>query len=218
MTHYFYNLSPGVVRMPVPMPPMALVFLSLSLGAMMAFAGWARLIGGALLLAPAIWLWGHAPKVVMHWSVSGDVYIANPDGMVERLSLTDGDGMAPLRFSEVSDATACDDEVCVYPSFSGLRVRTNGQPDKSKEDTEQATSQLTVAIEASAQADSDLAFSWTDVREAGGITVYAKDGHLNIVRIQNCTERRWRRCSSDDILAPRSGAIAYFDRVIRNGE
>lgn len=218
MTHYFYNLSPGVVRMPVPMPPMALVLLSLALAAMMALAGWARLIGGALLLAPAIWLWSQAPRVVMHWSVSGDVYIANPDGMVERLALTDGEGLAPLRFSEVPDATACGKEACVYASFGGLSVHTQGKPDQAKADTEEITSELTVKITTTDGAEEGLAFNWADVREAGGITVYARDGHLNVVRIQNCTERQWRRCSNYEASHATGGAIAYLERLIRSGE
>lgn len=218
MTHYFYDLSPGVIRMPVPMPPMALVFLSCALAAMMAFAGWARLIGGALLLLPAIWLWTEAPRVVMHWSVSGDVYIANPDGMVERLTLTNGDGLAPLRFSEVPDAGACGKEACNYASFGGLSIRTRGMSDPSKEETEEATSRLTVEIATADQAEKDLSFSWADARDAGGITVYARDGYLNVVRIQNCTERQWRRCSNEDMANGTGGAVAYFARLIRSAE
>ena len=99
---------------------------------MMAFAGWASLIGGAVLLAPAIWLWSEAPRVVLHWSVSGDVFIANEDGMVERLELTDGDGLAPLRFSEVPDVAPCAQEQCDYKSFGGLIVQTIGKADEKK--------------------------------------------------------------------------------------
>jgi len=218
MTHYFYNLSPGVLRMSVPMPPVALVFLSLSLAAMMAFSGWARLIGAALLLAPAIWVWSHAPKVVLHWSASGDVFIANADGMVERLELTDGDGLAPLRFSEAPNATACGLEECVYPSFDGLVVRTSGKADKTKEETEEVTSQIIIAIHNADAMGEGLRFDWMDVREAGGITAYARDGNLNIVRIQNCTERPWRRCSSHQASQSPGGVRGYLERLIRSGE
>lgn len=216
MTHYFYNLSPGVIRIPVPMPPAALVFLSLSLGAMMAFSGWARLIGGALLLAPAAWLWAQAPKVVMHWSVSGDVFIADAKGMVERLPLTDGDGLAPLRFSEVSDATACGEATCIYRSFDDFTVHTLGRPDPEKAETEETTRDLTVEIWSTGQGAPSGSFDWADVKAAGGITVFAKDGKLNVVQMQNCTERQWRRCSSNSGSEAEGGAVAYFKRLTRN--
>lgn len=216
MTHYFYNLSPGVVRMSVPMPPMALVFLSLSLAAMMAFSGWARLVGGAALLFPAILLWNDAPRVLMHWSVSGDVYIANTEGMVERLALTDGDGLAPLRFSEVPDAAVCASEACVYDSFDGLSVHTLGKADPAKEETEEVTSRLSVKIVSADQAYEALSFTWPDVTQSGGVTVYADEGHLNVVQIENCTERHWRRCSDYEASHTRGGAIAYMKRLIHS--
>ena len=219
MTHYFYNLSPGVVRMSVPMPPLALVFVSLSLAAMMAFAGWARLIGGFLLIVPAIWLWSQAPRVLLHWSVSGDVFIADEAGMVHRLELTDGDGLAPLRFSEAPDAPPCGLEMCLYPSFGGLNVETTGKADADKEETEEATSDLAIRISGADLPRTDLQFTWADVKEAGGVTVYSKDGALTVVQIQNCTDRPWRRCSNaGSNIKPPGGMIAYFQDIIRNAE
>jgi competence protein ComEC len=219
MTHYFYNLSPGVVRMSVPMPPMALVFVALSLAAMMAFAGWARLIGGIVLMAPAIWLWSEAPRVILHWSVSGDVFIADQDGMVHRLELADGDGLAPLRFSEVPDAAPCGLEKCLYSSFGGLNVKTTGKANDDKQDTEEATSDLAIHVLGEDVHGSELQFSWADVKEAGGITVYSQDGQLSVVQLQNCTGRPWRRCSDDNKpLTPQGGMITYIKSAIRNAE
>lgn len=222
MTHFFYNLSPGVIRMSVPMPPLALVFLSLSLGAMMAFAGWARLIGGALLLAPAFYLWREAPKVVLHWSASGDVFIADPQGMVSRLEFADGDGLAPLRFTEVPDAAGCGMEVCDYPSFSGLSIITMGtaqqKKKKKKEEEAPAPDMFSVQILRSGEASDALSFTWAETREAGGITVYARNGDLYVVQIQNCTERPWRRCSVNGITPPSGGARGYLEQITRNAE
>ena len=219
MTHYFYNLSPGVVRMSVPMPPLALVFVSLSLAAMMAFAGWARLIGGFLLIVPAIWLWSQSPRVLLHWSVSGDVFIADEAGMVHRLELTDGDGLAPLRFSEAPDAPPCGLEMCLYPSFGGLNVETTGKADAGKDETEEATSDLAIRISGADFPGADLKFTWADVKEAGGVTVYSKDGALTVVQIQNCTDRPWRRCSNaGSNIKPPGGMIAYLQNIIRNAE
>lgn len=183
MTRYFYNISPGVVRMSVPMPPLALVFVSLSLAAMMAFAGLARLIGGFLLIVPAIWLWSQAPRVLLHWSVSGDVFNGDEAVMVHRLELTDGDGLAPFRFSEAPDAPPCGLEMCLYPSFGGLNVETTGKADAGKDETEEATSDLAICISGADFPGADLKFTWADVKEAGGVTVYSKDGAPTVVQI-----------------------------------
>ena len=217
MTHFFYNLSPGVIRMPVPMPPLALVFLSLALGAMMAFAGWARLIGGACLLAPAIWLWSTAPKVVLHWSASGDVFIADTQGMVSRLEFVDGDGLPPLRFSEAPDREGCGLETCEYPSFSGLSITALGPAERNKKaETDQAPDTVRIQILRAGEASGDLTFTWAQAREAGGITVYARDEDLYVVQIQNCTERLWRRCSEKGLAQPSGGARDYFERLTRS--
>lgn len=214
MTHFFNDLSPGVVRMSVPMPPLALVFLSLALGAMMAFSGWARLIGGAILFAPAIWLWSTAPKVVLHWSASGDVFIADTKAMVSRLEFVDGDGLAPLRFSEVPDREGCNLETCDYRSFSDISIKTIGVAEKSE--TEPVSDALRIEILRAGSAINDLTFTWTETKDAGGITVYAHEDHLYVVRLQNCTERPWRRCNEMATPQPRGGAVEYFDRLIRN--
>lgn len=216
MTHFFYNLSPGVIRMPVPMPPLALVFLSLALGAMMAFAGWARLLGGAVLLAPAIWLWSTAPKVVLHWSASGDVFIADTQGMVSRLEFVDGDGLPPLRFSEAPDREGCGLEACEYASFSELSITTLGAAEQEKNaETEQVPDTVRIQILRAGEASADLTFTWVEARDAGGITVYARDKDLYVVQLQNCTERPWRRCSEKGAAQPSGGAKDYFERLIR---
>lgn len=122
MTHHFYELSLGIVRVPVPMPPLALVCLSLALAAAMAFTGWARIAGAIALTLPAIFLWATAPRIVLHWSSSGDVFIANTSGYTERLALTKGTGLAPLRFSESPDTRLCETDDCQYASIRDTTV------------------------------------------------------------------------------------------------
>lgn len=213
MTHFFNDLSPGVVRMSVPMPPLALVFLSLALGAMMAFAGWARLMGGAILLAPAIWLWSTAPKVVLHWSASGDVFIADTKAMVSRLEFVDGDGLAPLRFTEVPDHEGCSLETCDYRSFSDISIKTIGVAEETEKDP--VSDALRIEILRAGSVINDLTFTWAETKDAGGITVYAHEDHLYVVRLQNCTERPWRRCNEMATPQPGGGALDYFERLIR---
>ncbi|MFN4185440.1 MAG: hypothetical protein ACK4M6_11685, partial [Hyphomonas sp.] len=96
--------------------------------------------------------------------------------------------------------------------------RTSGRADATKEETEEVTSQIIIVITKEDEMGEGLRFDWTDVREAGGITVYARDGNLNVVRIQNCTERPWRRCSSQLISQSPGGAKVYFERLIRSDE
>ena len=107
----------------------------------------------------------------------------------------------------------------MYPSFGGLSVETTGKANEDKEETEEATSDLAIRISGTELPGHELEFTWADVKDAGGITVYSRDGQLSIVQMQNCTERPWRRCSDDGAsIKPTGGMIAYIRRIIRSVE
>lgn len=114
--------------------------------------------------------------------------------------------------------TPCGLDDCEYVSLEGLRIRTFIEPGILATGTEEAADALTVQIQGMGQGESDgQSFNWDHTREAGGITVYSTKGRLNVVQIQNCTERRWRRCSNAG-ARHQGGAIHYFRSIIRNGE
>ncbi|MBY9067589.1 ComEC family competence protein [Hyphomonas sp. WL0036] len=212
MTHFFNDLSPGVVRMPVPMPSSALLCLSLSLAAIMIFSGWMRILGGLALMLPAVLLWIDAPRILLHWSASGDVFIADDSGYVSRIELTKGEGLAPLRFSEAEDAPVCGAPVCDYSSLDGRTIRISGMPGQ----TDAKFVGLHIALgRSSTQPEMEL--DWSEIEALGSVSIYIQNGELRLSRMQNCTERPWRRCSSNAQSGPK-GAAAYFSEIIHSGE
>lgn len=211
MTHYFNDLSPGVVRLPVPMPPASLIWLSLALAGMMIFAGWVRILSGALMLVPAIWLWAAAPQILLHWSASGDIFIANDQGYAERLTLTDGDGLPPLRFSEVDDLPPCGSDQCKYLSIAGYLIEVFAPIPEQSRDQE-----IFLTIRQQAEGDPLAEYAWSEIRSAGGLTLYLHKGQLREARLESCAERPWRRCNSLTEIEERGGAAAYFRRLIRS--
>lgn len=191
LTHFFNDLSPGIVRIPVPMPAAALVCLSLALALSMGVTGWARLVGAAVMTLPAIWLWANAPKIVLHWSGSGDVYIADERGYVSKLSLARGDGLPPLRFAQAGDLAPCRDLACKYTSLNRInidvlmRARAGGE-----EETYQ------ISLRSMDNNGTTMIIGWEDIQRDGGLTIYLKHGRLMAARVPQCSSRPWQRCAA----------------------
>lgn len=208
MTHYFYNLSPSTVEFPAPMPAISLAFLALAIGSVVIFKGWPRLVVGLLMFAPAMPLWMSSPKIVFHWSASGDAFVANAQGYAERIELADGDSLAPLRFIEAEDLQTCQQAVCQYVSLEGAII-TISETENLKEDQ---VTEYTVGIDHPTLAGNHIMLDWETVRAAGGITVF-KDRHgVSLSELSKCTNRPWRSCEADSSQRPNPAARASLTR------
>ncbi len=104
---------------PMPGATLALVSLAMGLSVLVRGVWWAKslIIGVVLMTSGAVWR--AAPDFVMHLSASGDVFVARPEGTIERYPLTNGDGLAPLRYSRVEPAPHCANTSCAISSRAG---------------------------------------------------------------------------------------------------
>lgn len=191
IAHACANVTDANWAVPRRMPEMALVFFSLAMAMGMMAAGWTRLVLSAALCVPAFWLWLQAPKVIVHWSASGDVFVHGPQGSWTRYSLADGDGLAPLRYAGLTEISRCDPPWCELATEAGLAI-LNTDP-----------SNPTIAI---ASGDQQIMLDWSNTLTAGGVTVFAdREGQLDI-STPSCRHRRWQICPSrTDGPAPRDG-------------
>lgn len=100
-------------------------FLALVAGLIVCcLAGSMRRVAGTVLatLIIAAGLSLVAPKMLLHISQSGDAYVRNTQGSVERYQLKKGTGLAPLRYADLDPTGRCDNDVCDVETDAGMVV------------------------------------------------------------------------------------------------
>ena len=180
VAHWCANLPAAAVTLPRAMPAVTLILSAAAIAFAMAARGSARIVLAALMLIPAGIVWYRAPDVIAHWAPSGDLFLREPSGHLVRYPLVDGDGLAPLRYSNVGEGEACSSGNCILPIRSGeITIR-------SISDTQ---ARITITT-----TDRTITLDWTDVDRAEGITVLSGRKGLEKVLAPACGKRPWRAC------------------------
>ncbi len=170
------------------MPPPALIAFSAALFLAVAACGIWRLIFSAAMSAIAVCIWQASPIILMHASASGDLFLRVDGDRIERHQLYDGDGLAPLRFSNLVPTSIAKGE-------NGLS-RTDGlwqvdiQPPVLAANA--GPSPLITIRDGAGVVLS--AYTPDDIAAARAITVYTQGSRLSEVRARLCGERPWTRC------------------------
>ena len=97
-----------------------------------------------------------------------------------RYELADGDGLAPLRYSNIENAEACEATECIVQLTSGIA--------KIKIDSETGPR---VEITSGHQ---DITLTWPETDKAGGITIRSGRNGLEQATAPGCGKRPWRAC------------------------
>jgi competence protein ComEC len=174
------NLLAAAVTLPRAMPAETLVLSSAAIALAMAARGGARIMLALLVLVPAGAMWFRAPEVIAHWAPSGDLFLREQSGELTRYELEDGDGLAPLRYSNAPAGEACSSSPCDIPLRTG-KASIRMTPDGST--TVQVTDELDT-----------ITLTWPDTARAGGITVMSGRSGLYEVAAPACGNRLWRAC------------------------
>lgn len=174
------SLPQAAWTLPKSMPVATLVLCAATIACAMAARGGARIVLATLLLLPAIMLWYRAPDVIAHWSPSGDLFLREETGGMVRYELADGDGLAPLRYSNIENAEACEATECIVQLTSGIA--------KIKIDSETGPR---VEITSGHQ---DITLTWPETDKAGGITIRSGRNGLEQATAPGCGKRPWRAC------------------------
>ena len=134
-----------------------------------------------------------SPVQVVHVSASGDAFITVPEGLVERYVYGDGDGLSPLRFSDISTARDCREVVCRVPTRNGIVViGASGGETTSCGDTLALISSREPATEC---ADAPV---WSFTAADAPVSLYATvTGSVKVSR-PRCGHRPWTPCQEGE--------------------
>ena len=178
-----------------PMTGLSLLSLSVSLGWVFIATGkWRSLAIIPLLSGLGIWLLSPAAGLV--WAPSGDVLLIAANGRAERIHVSKGSGLMPMRYRNVERRELCAALLCQYvigPSRIAIIVR----PDEvACEDLDDVELVLAKYRQPESFACSPPWFSWQDVPERAGQQWRLLNGRLRRVAPPPCGRRPWRSCYS----------------------
>lgn len=191
VAHYFQRCSHETGYSVHAMPPAALVLASLGIAAAISTSGAARIAVSAAFFSAALFVWQQSPRFLLHWSPSGEVFIATPGGDIDRIKVIKGTGLAPLRFSEVAPSPPCKDEVCDFQSADGvLRIVSGPAPEICLLSASQAADTASCRVSPAPR----LHWTWAEVSQSKGQTVHIRNGALLLSTPQPCGTRPWTAC------------------------
>ena len=185
------------------MPPVVLAVLIGGLAGACLGAGWrSRLAMSGAALAAAAGLWMQSPKLIVHWSASGDVFAASEAGMA-RWSFQDGEGLNPLQFSDLAPEGDCLEGCSLETSAGLLLIGPAGWI------AEQCSAAVKLVLSVGASSNppcpsAAITEMWEDVQTSGGVTLQrSADGRL-IRHVPMCGHRPWIPCLDDRVRPDQS--------------
>ncbi len=181
VAYFFGDLWPDRSLAFPPMPSHSLAILS---GALILFCllrsargAW---VGAGLMAILATALWAMSGQAKLHWAPSGDVFLEAANGKVERIRLTKGEGLAPLRFKDVPVRQTCQpDRPCEF-AFQGINWAFDAETGHlySRRTAKQRRSTL----------------SWKHVQAQNGLTLSLRGETFVQDTRPGCGRRPWRPC------------------------
>lgn len=183
IAHWCASLPAAAVSIPRAMPAATLILCAAAITLAMAARGSARIILALAALVPAGFAWYRAPDVMAHWAPSGDLFLREQTGRLVRYALADGDGLAPLRYSNVPDGAPCNAAGCVIQLAGGEAIL---HPSTGEDGT------AFVEIRGDVHT---VTLNWTEAERAGGITLLSGRGGFVQVQAPACGRRPWRACA-----------------------
>lgn len=179
------------------MPSISLLLLSSALILAVVSRGYWRAFMAAPLVAGAVWVWSSAPATLLHWSKSGDLFVAGAEGKMTRYELEDGDGLSPLRYSKIKASSECTQDGCEITTPIGvISVRKNTHSNIPCDSPGVIAFITMSADDAVSKRNPDCipVYEWREVRDGNSLTVkYRSDQQLNRVAV-SCSKRPWRQC------------------------
>lgn len=194
VAHTFSNAEQASQSTGRAMPGLSLVLLSAALIMACVFRGVrARLVPSGLAAAFGAIVWMSSSTAALHWSPSGEVFLVDKSGGVERISFLDGDALAPLRFSDVLVSQSCSSNICTYEVGASTVVliadvrSCNQLPD--------ADIILAGEIIECKQKDAVI-LNWSEVKSHNGVSMQLNRSNMTKLSKPPCDGRPWRQCPS----------------------
>ena len=195
VAHTAAGMAPDGASPSKAMPGAALLLFCAALVFAAILTGWRkRLIAASVLIATGIGLWVLSPAAALHWAPSGEVFLVDASGQVERIELVKGDGLAPLRFIDEPVTARCESDIC-WREAGGLRVAlVPGGVEASC--TRVAGADLVFAVGSAERlsACGVTIIEWARVQDANGLSWRITAAQAEIVKRPPCGERAWKPC------------------------
>lgn len=141
---------------------------------------------GALVLISALF-WAQSGTEKIHFAPSGDVFLESASGHVDRIAWRAGDGLGPLRFSDISVTQDCSSIPECEFEFAGHRIRLRTEAEQPEALVSDTTSNRAPQV-----------FDLGQVTRANGITLVRTKMGFQTKQKPDCGSRAWRICRLDD--------------------
>lgn len=194
IAHWASRAGEGGLELGSPMPASVLVLLILGLtGACLGTSIRQRASLASIAMVASVPAWLLSPQVVVHWSSSGDVYVVTRENGVQKQSVTDGKGLAPLRYADIDETSDCRSMGCDFETAAGRIIM--GPADW----IERRCAEPAAIILSETDPPPGCGFgarhiSWRDIVQGGAVTVLRDvTGQLHTYH-PTCNGRPWTPC------------------------
>lgn len=176
-----------------PMPDASLLIFTLTIGIYaLSIGARTKALTMMVLVGIALLIWVGSATDRIHWSPSGELFLEHASGQVERFAIRDGEGLAPLRFSDYEPEALS--EPCVRV-FAGVQLRLCDRAAvKNLSDPEPPLS-VSVDHRSTDEGQSpQIVMQWQDVLQENGVTLERRGTIFVKKRKPACGQRPWRPC------------------------
>ncbi len=210
VAHTFSALEPPASGFLRDMPPQSLAVISAGMALVIIIHGvMYRFLVGLAALACATWFWSQLPNASLHWAPSGEVFLTDRAGETQRIELHDGDGLPPLKYSDVPVTLNCESRYCSTGWAGGTLllispdIASGPVPDRDADAIHAgppcAPGLYRVPVNTSIgdlRLCPDKLADWSSIqRQHGRSWVLSSDGSLTETFKPPCNKRPWHPCS-----------------------
>ncbi len=189
VAHWCSSIEGQGLTPDTPMPGFALGLLILALVGFLFARGFWRFGGSGLITLAAAFVWVSDGQAAVHLAPNGDVYLVEAGYPTQRVAFADGDGLAPLRYTDQEMTQDCAQAMCEF-DWNGYHVRlTHELPACDRRSSRTLT--LTTSEARSACRNT---YSWQAASQARGLTLSTDANGDLTASTPPCGQRPWRPC------------------------
>jgi len=170
ISHFFAQFEGNAGHSDRAMPIGSMLLATFALAAVISANGAARFVLGGAFAAASLLVWSQAPRFVAHWSPSGELFFAEGDRQVNRIEVTDGGGLVPLRY-DTAALGSCLEADCLIETKNGTFVRILRAPN-----LEVCLSLVSAGLGSASDPclqgrKAAASWLWSDIEPTGGVTL-----------------------------------------------
>lgn len=191
VAHAFDRGAPGWMEGLPDLPATALLAFVAALSALVVAKGNLRWFSIGLFVALGAWAWSQAPRMLLHWAPSGDVFLQSEEGYI-RIRFIEADGLGPMRYADLDVLQDCRSGGCRIATPAGPVALHQTSPET------RTCGDLGPGIHLFAEGEQvwcEGSFTWTQTVRSGALTLWMlPNGEWRASNASPCSQRPWARC------------------------